>query len=205
MWCAESIFFAKAISFLSGKQRVAVSSQQEELSQDSRDSSPLESDKFATITDGENTASSSGDEADAGSSLKLGLDSLPVDSTGPFQMRANSTSDWQWVNDALPSRGDYCQNSKNFNCNKYGYVATGAGKYLDFQVNISAASAPDRLDKRSLVVFFRRNSHKRKLGRAMVNCFGGCSCTPLLLDGWNTDRSSELGTASVEVSPAVTH
>lgn len=209
-WCADGIFFKDYVVFLSSSGNATLGN--------NNITNPTLSNNTATAnsTVGNNTivnstrssprrhgamasAESSTTAADLrGTSTGDTSEFSGVTSASYTTGDAESATDWIWSDDTAGTM-DGCT---SFNCRKFGYSAEGAGKYLEVLINTGrAARAADRkLRKQLLVILFKKEPLKRKsMGRALASCVQGCKCQDFVLDGLNTDKSSQLGLASVEV------
>ncbi|WIA08325.1 hypothetical protein OEZ85_007767 [Tetradesmus obliquus] len=94
------------------------------------------------------------------------------------------------------------------NCASLGYQAKGRGMQLDLQLDLSAAKSPgETLNRRAVSVFFSvgalflpdTGSRGESIGLGQMSCERGCTCEPMLLDGFRPGRSASTKANSTEV------
>lgn len=223
-WCADGVFFKDYVVFLSNSGNAT-------LGNDTITNSTLSNNTATTnSTVGNNTTVNS----TRSSSRRQGAMASAVSSTTAPDLRgvtstddtsdysiivtsasyitsdaelqqAQPATDWVWSDDTVGTSDGGCT---SFNCRKFGYCAEGAGKYLEVLINTgrAARAADQRLRKQLLTILFKKEPLKRKsMGRALASCVQGCKCQDLILDGLNTDKSSQLGLASMEVGGYRSH
>lgn len=97
------------------------------------------------------------------------------------------------------------------NCASLGYQAKGRGMQLDLQLDLSAAKSPgETLNRRAVSVFFSvgalflpdTGGRGESIGLGQMSCERGCTCEPMLLDGFRPGGSASTKANSTEVGSA---
>lgn len=81
---------------------------------------------------------------------------------------------------------------------KYGYISTEPGSRLSVKVDTTAGiQTSDAANMTVELLYLRSYEH---MGKASVACTSGCSCSKKILDGHQSERSSQLHVLTVLVS-----
>lgn len=100
---------------------------------------------------------------------------------------------WEFIDDG----SNACEG-----CHKYGYTSSSPGSKLSLVIAADRFITEDHeMEPLDLIIFYVRSFHN--VGKALLTCSMGCTCTPTLLEGkWDSDdkRSTEVFTQHVPLN-----